>query len=44
MTRQAEVREQRHRLAGDRAAESSYPDSHHAPLVRQQGLAPVPTM
>jgi len=43
-TRQAEVREQRHRLASDRAAESPHPDSHYAPLVWQQGLASVPAM
>jgi hypothetical protein len=42
--RQAEVREQRHRLAGDGAAESPHPDSHYRPLVWQQRLASVPAM
>ncbi|HEV8523534.1 MAG TPA: hypothetical protein VGQ71_03455 [Terriglobales bacterium] len=42
--RQAEVREQRHRFAGDRAAQSPHPDSHYRPLVWQQRLASVPAM
>jgi hypothetical protein len=43
-TRQAKVRKQRHCLAGYCTAESPHPDSHHVPLVWQQGLASVPTM